>query len=239
VLDVNGLCAGYGDVPILKGVSLSVPDGKLVVLTGPNGHGKTTLLRVLSGVLPSTAGNITFAGKDIRNHRPSDIVALGLVHVPQGDLLFQELSVEQNLYMGAYRRDAWKQRRSGVKQVFSLFPRLEERKGQQSRTLSGGERRMVALGRGLMAGARLLMVDEPALGLAPVLVEEVYSKLAQIVHDLGTTMLLVEESLANAESLADYVYVMEKGVVVAEGTVPEVRASGVLESAYLGTGALE
>jgi branched-chain amino acid transport system ATP-binding protein len=159
--------------------------------------------------------------------------------VPQGDLLFQELSVEQNLYMGAYRPDAWKQRSSGLKQVFSLFPRLEERRNQQSRTLSGGERRMVALGRGLMAGARLLMVDEPALGLAPVLVEEVYSKLSQIVHDLGTTILLVEESLANAEFLADYVYVMEKGAIVTEGSVVEVLESGALEAAYLGTGALE
>jgi branched-chain amino acid transport system ATP-binding protein len=239
VLNVSDLRAGYGDVPIVRDVSLSVPEGKLVVLTGPNGHGKTTLLRVLSGLLPSSAGEITFAGKDIRNRKPADIVGLGLIHVPQGDLLFQELSVEQNLYMGAYRPDAWKQRSSGLKQVFSLFPRLEERRNQQSRTLSGGERRMVALGRGLMAGARLLMVDEPALGLAPVLVEEVYSKLSQIVHDLGTTILLVEESLANAEFLADYVYVMEKGAIVTEGSVVEVLESGALEAAYLGTGALE
>lgn len=239
MLEVRDLRAGYGDVPILKDVSFAVPEGKLVVMTGPNGHGKTTLLRVLSGVLRCSDGEITFAGRDIRNHKPADIVGMGLSHVPQGDQLFQELSVEQNLFMGAYRSEAWKQRSGALDQVYSLFPRLKERRGQQSRTLSGGERRMVAIGRGLMAGARLLMVDEPALGLAPVLVEEVYAKLAQIVHDLGMTIFLVEESLANAEEMADYVYVMERGVVVAEGSAAEVRASGALESAYLGTGGLE
>jgi len=232
MLDVSGLQAGYGAATVLEDVSISVDEGKLVVVTGPNGHGKTTLLRVLSGLLPVNSGEITFLGERLNGRSASSIVARGLVHIPQGDLLFVDLTVEQNLYMGAYLRDAWKGRRERMRRVYELFPRLEERRTQQARTLSGGERRMLGIGRGLMSNATLLMVDEPALGLAPVLVQEVYATLDKIARS-EATVLLVEETLANAKDIADYVYLMDTGHIVHQGTMTEF-GEDVLASTYLG-----
>lgn len=232
MLDVTNLSAGYGAATVLRDVSIAVDEGKLVVVTGPNGHGKTTLLRVLSGLLPVNSGEITFRDERINGRSTSSIVARGLVHIPQGDLLFVDLTVEQNLFMGAYLREAWKNRRERIRRVYELFPRLEERRTQQARTLSGGERRMLGIGRGLMSNAKMLMVDEPALGLAPVLVQEVYATLDKIARS-EATVLLVEETLANAKDIADYVYLMDTGRIVHEGTMAEF-GQDVLVSTYLG-----
>jgi branched-chain amino acid transport system ATP-binding protein len=232
MLDVSNLKAGYGAATVLEDVSLSVDEGKFVVVTGPNGHGKTTLLRVLSGLLPVNSGEIAFLGERLNGRSASSIVGRGLVHIPQGDLLFVDLTVEQNLFMGAYLRDAWRSRRERIRRVYELFPRLEERRTQQARTLSGGERRMLGIGRGLMSNAKMLMVDEPALGLAPVLVQEVYATLARIARS-EATVLLVEETLANAKDIADYVYLMDTGRIVHQGTMAEF-GEDVLASTYLG-----
>jgi len=232
MLDVTHLSAGYGAATVLEDVSIAVDEGKLVVVTGPNGHGKTTLLRVLSGLLPVEGGEVAFLGERLNGRSAASIVARGLVHIPQGDLLFVDLTVEQNLYMGAYLRDAWKGRRERMRRVYELFPRLEERRTQQARTLSGGERRMLGIGRGLMSNAKMLMVDEPALGLAPVLVQEVYATLDKIARS-EATVLLVEETLANAKDIADYVYLMDTGRIVHEGAMAEFGAD-VLASTYLG-----
>jgi branched-chain amino acid transport system ATP-binding protein len=233
MLEVTNLSAGYGAATVLEDVSISVDEGKFVVLTGPNGHGKTTLLRVLSGLLPVNRGEVQFLGERLNGRSAATIVARGLVHIPQGDLLFVDLTVEQNLYMGAYLRDAWKGRRERIRRVYELFPRLEERRTQQARTLSGGERRMLGIGRGLMSNAKMLMVDEPALGLAPVLVQEVYATLDRIARS-EATVLLVEETLANAKDIADFVYLMDTGRIVHEGTMAEFGAD-VLASTYLGS----
>jgi branched-chain amino acid transport system ATP-binding protein len=232
MLDVSNLEAGYGAATVLVDVSISVDEGKFVVVTGPNGHGKTTLLRVLSGLLPVNSGEVTFLGERLNGRSASSIVGRGLVHIPQGDLLFVDLTVEQNLYMGAYLRDAWKGRRERLRRVYELFPRLEERRTQQARTLSGGERRMLGIGRGLMSNAKMLMVDEPALGLAPVLVQEVYATLDKIARS-EATVLLVEETLANAKDIADYVYLMDTGRIVHQGTMAQF-GEDVLASTYLG-----
>lgn len=232
MLEVTHLSAGYGAATVLEDVSISVDEGKFVVLTGPNGHGKTTLLRVLSGLLPANRGEIVFRGERLNGRSAATIVGRGLVHIPQGDLLFVDLTVEQNLFMGAYLSAAWKNRRERIKRVYELFPRLEERRVQQARTLSGGERRMLGIGRGLMSNATLLMVDEPALGLAPVLVQEVYATLERISRS-EATVLLVEETLANARGIADYVYLMDTGRIVHQGTMAEFGAD-ILSSTYLG-----
>ena len=233
MLDVSNLSAGYGAVTVLQDVSIAVDEGKLVVITGPNGHGKTTLLRVLSGLLPVNHGEVQFRGARLNGRSAAAIVGRGLVHIPQGDLLFVDLTVEQNLFMGAYLRNAWKSRRERIRRVYELFPRLEERRTQQARTLSGGERRMLGIGRGLMSNAKMLMVDEPALGLAPVLVQEVYATLDRIARS-EATVLLVEETLANARGIADYVYLMDTGRIVHEGTMAEL-GTDVLASTYLGS----
>ena len=232
MLEVTHLSAGYGAATVLEDVSMSVAEGTFVVLTGPNGHGKTTLLRVLSGLLPANRGEMVFRGERLNGRSAATIVGRGLVHIPQGDLLFVDLTVEQNLYMGAYLAEAWRRRRDRVRRVYELFPRLEERRSQQARTLSGGERRMLGIGRGLMSNAKLLMVDEPALGLAPVLVQEVYATLQRIARS-EATVLLVEETLANAREIADYVYLMDTGRIVHEGAMADFAAD-VLASTYLG-----
>jgi len=232
MLEVTHLSAGYGAATVLEDVSIAVDEGKFVVVTGPNGHGKTTLLRALSGLLPMNHGEIDFRGERLNGRSAASIVARGLVHIPQGDLLFVDLTVEQNLFMGSYLRSAWKARRERIRRVYELFPRLEERRTQQARTLSGGERRMLGIGRGLMSNAKMLMVDEPALGLAPVLVQEVYATLERIARS-EATVLLVEETLANAKDIADYVYLMDTGRIVHQGTMAEFGAD-VLASTYLG-----
>ncbi len=233
MLKVTDLQAGYAGSEVLHSLSMEVRDDETVVVLGPNGHGKTTLLRAVSGLIRSTGGRVEFDGENITNKRASDIVAAGVIHIPQGDLPFPELTVMENLLMGAYRSDAWRQRKWKLEQVFELFPVLKERPNQLARSLSGGERRMLALGRGLMSKAKLLMIDEPSLGLAPFLVENVYETIRNI-RSTGLSILLVDENADHIAGLADRVYLLEAGTLIKEGGVSEMLSDEALLTAYLG-----
>jgi branched-chain amino acid transport system ATP-binding protein len=234
MLEVRNLRAAYGETRVLEGVDLSVRSGELVVVIGPNGHGKTTLLRTISGLIPATGGEITFDGERIDGDRPERIAMRGLVHIPQGDLPFVDMSVEENLALGAFPREAWRSRREQLERVYAIFPPLAERRTHRARTLSGGERRMLALGRGLMRDAKLLMVDEPSLGLAPVIVNEVYRHIEQIVAT-GMTLLLVEENFSHVQTFDARVLLLESGRVVREGSVADLLADEIVLATYLGT----
>lgn len=225
--------AGYGEGLVLHGVDLSVKTGELLVLIGPNGHGKSTMLKTISGLLTPSAGTIEFCGRRISGLHTERIVELGLTQIPQGDLLFPDLTVRENLLLGAFRAAAHKRRQDGLERVFSLFPSLKDRQMQRARTLSGGERRMVALGRGLMSNAKMLMIDEPSLGLAPVLVIEVYAQIAAIAAT-GITVLLVEENVTLVRDIADRLLLMESGRIVMAGTPAEVLADSSVMRTYLG-----
>jgi branched-chain amino acid transport system ATP-binding protein len=233
MLKVTDLQAGYGGSMVLHGVSLEVKDGEAVVILGPNGHGKSTLLRAISGLVRPTAGTVQFDGKTISNMSPADIVATGVIHIPQGDLPFPELTVLENLLMGAYRPEAWRQRKAKLEQVYHLFPVLGERPRQLARSLSGGERRMLALGRGLMGNARIMVIDEPSLGLAPFLIEEVYQKIRDI-NKSGLSILLTDENADHIAGLADRVYLLESGSIVREGVADSMLRDEALLAAYLG-----
>jgi branched-chain amino acid transport system ATP-binding protein len=233
LLELAQVRSGYGETEVLHGLSLTVGDGETVVILGPNGHGKTTLLRTISGLLPLRGGEMNFAGTRLNGKSPDAIVGRGVIHIPQGDLLFPEMTVLENLLMGAYRADAWARRQTRLTEIFAIFPRLAERQKQLARTLSGGERRMLAIGRGLMSEGSLLMIDEPSLGLAPVIIEELYRRIAEI-KSLGRSLLLVEESVAHVEDLADRVYLLESGAVVYEGPPGELLANDALLRTYLG-----
>jgi branched-chain amino acid transport system ATP-binding protein len=233
MLKVTDLQAGYGGSEVLNSLSLHVDDGETVVVLGPNGHGKTTLLRAISGLIRPTAGTVEFEGRVISDQRASEIVAAGVIHIPQGDLPFPELTVMENLLMGAYRPEAWRERKQKLEQVFELFPILGERTNQLARSLSGGERRMLALGRGLMSNAKILMIDEPSLGLAPFLIEDVYQKIRDI-KGTGLSILLVDENADHLEGLANRVYLLESGTLVKEGSVDDMLQDEALLAAYLG-----
>ena len=233
MLKVTDLTAGYGGSEGMHSLSLYVENGETVVVLGPNGHGKTTLLRAISGLLRPTAGTVEFEDQVISDRRASEIVAAGVIHIPQGDLPFPELTVLENLLMGAYRSEAWKERKQKLEQVFELFPVLGERTDQLARSLSGGERRMLALGRGLMSKAKILMIDEPSLGLAPFLIEDVYQTIRDI-KKTGLSILLADENADHLEGLADRVYLLEAGALVKEGTLDEMLRDEALLAAYLG-----
>jgi branched-chain amino acid transport system ATP-binding protein len=233
MLAVADLHAGYGGSEVLHSISLKVNEGEAVVILGPNGHGKTTLLRAISGIIRPTAGTVELDGKVISSLPAERIVAAGVIHIPQGDLVFPEMTVLENLLMGAYRSAAWQERKKKLDQVFQLFPALAERKGQLARSLSGGERRMLALGRGLMGKARILMIDEPSLGLAPLITENLYKTIKEI-NQSGLTVLLVDENAEHIAGLAHRVYLLETGVLVREGTATEMLRNEALLAAYLG-----
>lgn len=234
ILDVTGLVAGYDSTTVLRGVDLRVDSGQLSVLIGPNGHGKTTLLRAVSGLLAPGAGTVTLVGRAITGMKPERIAAHGLVHIPQGDLLFPDMTVFENLTLGAFlRKDSRADRVSRLEEIYDIFPRLAERSSQRARTLSGGERRMLAIGRGLMAEAKLLMIDEPSLGLAPVLVDEVYAQISRI-HRSGMTILLVEENFSRVRDIADHLTLIENGEVRAAGSVEHVLSDPAVAATYLG-----
>jgi branched-chain amino acid transport system ATP-binding protein len=232
VLDVRGVSAGYGETTVVRDVSLSVRRGETFVIIGPNGHGKTTLLRAITGLL-RCRGEVELDGRRIEGERAEDRTTRGLIHVPQGDHLFGELTVEENLLMGAFPRGAWGRRREALDRVHEVFPQLRERRDQRARTLSGGERRMVAVGRGLMRDPRVLIVDEPSLGLAPVIIETVYETIGRIAAQ-DVSILLVEENFTHVEDLADRVAVFEMGRIVKTGAPAEIAADETLAQSYLG-----
>jgi branched-chain amino acid transport system ATP-binding protein len=233
LLSLAGLSAGYGANQVLRGVSLDVPEGRLTAIIGPNGHGKTTLLRVISGLVPVSAGTIQFDGRSLHGKRADEIVAAGIVHVPQGDLLFPEMTVLENLQMGAYLPEAGKQMRTRLDEVLALLPKLKERRSQVASTLSGGERRMVGIGRGLMAGGKLLMLDEPSLGLAPIVIDRIYEVIAALTAT-GRTILVVEESAARIADQAALVALLDNGQFAWTGGGAELMQRPKILETYLG-----
>jgi branched-chain amino acid transport system ATP-binding protein len=232
LLDVRGLVAGYGGTPILRGVDLTVGKGEVVAVLGANGVGKTTLNKALSGVVAAGAGRIEFVGRRIDGLPPAEIVALGLVQVPEGRRIFPNLSVRENLELGSYRR-ARAGRARNLERVYGIFPRLRERHTQRAGTLSGGEQQMLAIGRGLMAEPVLLILDEPSLGLSPLPVAEMFALIRTISAE-GLAVLLVEQNVMQSLQIASRAYVLENGQVVMSGDTKALAADPALEKAYLG-----
>jgi branched-chain amino acid transport system ATP-binding protein len=233
MLEVDGLSAGYGRIQILWDIRIDVNEGELVALVGANGAGKTTLLKTISGVMRPTSGTITFMGKRIDRLAPNAIVDLGLSHIPEGRRLFPDMSIRENLEMGAYPGRSWKKRHETMERVFELFPRLQERAGQLARTLSGGEQQMLAMGRGMMSLPKMCIVDEPSNGLAPILVSEIF-RILQSLRDEGITILLVEQNVRQTLAIADRACVLENGRVALEGTCESLLCSDHVRKAYLG-----
>jgi branched-chain amino acid transport system ATP-binding protein len=232
LLEVRELASGYGRVEVLRGVSLMVQPGEIVALLGSNGAGKSTLNNTVSGLVPATRGSVRFDGADLTNVHYRRIVQAGLIQVPEGRRIFPNLSVMENLELGAYAR-ACAHRARNLAHVFSTFPRLAERRRQLAGTMSGGEQQMLAIGRGLMAEPRLLILDEPSLGLSPLLVEELFA-LIQRLHAGGLAVLLVEQNVAQSLDIAQRAYVLENGSLRFSGTPDELLASPELRLAYLG-----
>jgi branched-chain amino acid transport system ATP-binding protein len=233
LLEVRELSLGYGDVRVLHRVSLSVGEGEIVSLVGANGAGKTTTLRAVSGLLPPASGEVSFAGTRLTGLAPWRIVELGIGHVPEGRHLFTNMTVEQNLEMGAYLARDRAQRERRLAWVNALFPRLAERRHQHAGTLSGGEQQMLAIGRALMSQPRLLMLDEPSLGLAPIMVKAIFEAIRRIGAE-GTTVLLVEQNLVQSLRLSHRGYVLESGKIVLEGNSDDLLANPHTRRAFLG-----
>jgi branched-chain amino acid transport system ATP-binding protein len=233
LLEVAAIVAAYGQVRALWDVSLTVDQGEIVTLLGANGAGKTTTMRVLSGLLRPTAGSVTFAGQPIQRLPPPRIVLAGLVQIPEGRRLWPRMTVLENLELGAYARHLRAGRHETMEWVFSLFPRLAERRRQLAGTLSGGEQQMLAIGRGLMSRPRLLMLDEPSLGLAPILVREVFNIIRQI-NARGVTVLLVEQNVRQALEIAHRGYVLETGRIVRSGSAHALLEDPEIKRVYLG-----
>ena len=232
LLKVTALRAGYGATEVLRGIDLAVEPGEIVAVLGSNGVGKTTLNKALSGVIPVRAGQIEFAGARTERASAKAIVAAGLIHVPEGRRVFGDMSVRDNLVLGSYRR-ARPRRAANLERVLDTFPRLRERIGQAAGTLSGGEQQMLAIGRGMMAEPRLLILDEPSLGLSPLLVEEMFALIARLRAD-GLAIMLVEQNVIQSLDLADRAYVLENGVCVLSGPAAVLRADPDLKRTYLG-----
>ena len=233
LLALDGVVAGYGGPAVLKGVSLAVGRGRLVTVVGPNGHGKSTLLRTISGLTRRTAGTITVAGRPTAGLSASAVARLGVAHVPQGDLLFPEMTVGENLMMGAYLERDERATARRLDEVFALLPKLADRRRQIASSLSGGERRMVGIGRGLMMGAEIMLIDEPSLGLAPLVIEQIYGVIAALKAS-GRTILLVEENPARVADIADAMHLLDDGEIVWSGPPAELLAREELMSTYLG-----
>jgi branched-chain amino acid transport system ATP-binding protein len=232
MLEVRGLSAGYGALPVLRGVDLTIAAGEIVAVLGSNGAGKTTLNSVLSGLLRPTSGGIRFADAEIAGAAPRRIVALGLIHVPEGRRVFPTLTVRENLELGSFRRGR-AHRAQSIERVAAIFPRLRERFAQRAGTLSGGEQQMLAIGRGLMAEPRLLILDEPSLGLSPRLVEEMFALIAGL-RAQGLAILLVEQNVVQSLEIADRGYVLEHGRVTLSGAAVDLGDDARLRQAYLG-----
>ena len=232
MLKVNDINVYYGAIHAIKGVSFEVNDGEVVTLIGANGAGKSTILNTVCGLLRSRTGSIEFLGRNLASVPAHKIVELGMAHVPEGRRGFQQMTVEENLEMGAYTQ-ARSAIEPGLERVYGQFPRLKERRRQVAGTLSGGEQQMLAMGRGLMSGPKLLMLDEPSMGLAPILVEQIFDIIRQL-HQAGVTILLVEQNAQMALSVADRGYVLETGKIVATGTGADLLRDEAVKKAYLG-----
>ena len=233
LLELEGVDAFYGRIQALRGVSIRVDKGEVVALIGSNGAGKTTTLRTISGLMHPHSGSIRFDGREITRTGPSTIVELGISQSPEGRRLFPRMTVIDNLFMGAYSRNDKPGIVADMANVFKLFPRLQERRAQIAGTLSGGEQQMLAMGRALMARPKLMMLDEPSLGLAPILIETIFNIVREI-NSQGTTVLLVEQNAHKALEVANRAYVLETGVVVQHGSGQELLASEEVQKAYLG-----
>jgi branched-chain amino acid transport system ATP-binding protein len=233
VLTLSAVSAGYGSVPAISDVGIAVSEGEAVGLLGANGAGKSTTLRAISGLLRPTSGAITFLGRNITSLPAYEIAALGIAHVPEGRQVFSELTVKENLEVGAYVPYAKVARSHTLDLVFTIFPVLAERRKQLAGTMSGGEQQMLALARGLMLRPRLLMLDEPSLGLAPVMTDTTFEKIREI-HAMGTGILLVEQNAGRALTLVQRAYVLEGGKVIMQGTSAELVSNSQVRSAYLG-----
>jgi branched-chain amino acid transport system ATP-binding protein len=233
LLRVDGIEVAYGDLIAVRGVSLEVHSGEMVCLIGSNGAGKTTTLRAIAGLLPVRRGNIEFEGRRLNGLPPHQVVRQGIAHVPEGRELFPSLTVRENLELGARAPESLGRKADTIEWVLHLFPRLRERQGQLAGTLSGGEQQMVAIGRGLMARPRLLMLDEPSLGLAPVVVRAIFENLARINQE-GTTILLVEQNVLRALRLSHRGYVLENGQIALAGVREELLGNSHIKQAYLG-----
>jgi branched-chain amino acid transport system ATP-binding protein len=233
MLDLTGVGASYGSVPAVDGVSIKVGEGEAVGLLGANGAGKSTTLRAISGLVRLTSGTITFMGTDLSSLPPYKIPELGIAHVPEGRQVFPQMTVQENLEIGAYVPKAKAERARTLDLVFSIFPRLAERRSQLAGTMSGGEQQMLAVGRGMMLKPRLLMLDEPSLGLAPVMTDVTFEKIHDI-HAMGTAILLVEQNVSRALTLVQRAYVLESGKVIMHGTSAELANNKQVQAAYLG-----
>lgn len=232
-LEVKNIVASYGNITALKGISLVVPKGKIVTLIGANGAGKSTTMKTIMGIMKPKEGDVLFNGKSIVGKKSYQIVNSGLVLVPEGRQILQGMTVRENLELGAYHRKDKEEILKDMKKIFERFPRLEERQGQFAGTLSGGEQQMLAIGRAMMARPEVLLLDEPSMGLAPLVVQQIFDVIKDINAD-GTTVLLVEQNARKALKIADYAYVMETGHIVMEGPAQEVAANPAVMAAYLG-----
>ncbi len=233
MLAVNHIDAFYGRVQALWDVSLTINEGEIVALVGANGAGKTTLLNIIFNLLRPTSGSVEFLGRRIDHQVPHHIAELGISYVPEGGRLFKEMTVRENLEMGAYVYKVWKQKEETLNQVYDMFPRLKEREKQLVRTLSGGEQQMLAIGRGLMSKPKLCVFDEPSYGLAPLLVKEIF-RLIQGLRHQGIAILLIEQNVRQTLEIADRAYVLENGRIVSEGKSAELLQDDHIKKAYLG-----
>lgn len=233
MLKVEHLEVYYGMIKAIKGVSFEVNEGEVIALIGANGAGKTTILHTITGLIGAKAGSIEFQGKDLLKTPAHKIVSMGMAHVPEGRRIFQELTVLENLKLGAYTRSSKSEIEDTIKMIYSKFPRLEERKEQIAGTLSGGEQQMLAMGRALMSHPKIILMDEPSMGLSPLYVNEIF-KIIEEISSSGTTVLLVEQNAKKALSIADRAYVLETGNVVLEGKAKDIINDDTIKKAYLG-----
>ena len=238
MLEVKDLEVYYGVIKAIKGVSFQVNKGEVIALIGANGAGKTTILHTVTGLLSPKNGSIIFEGKDITKVPAHKIVSMGMAHVPEGRRVFSQLSVYENLKMGAYTRKDKSEIENALKRVYERFPRLEERKNQMAGTLSGGEQQMLAMGRALMSNPQIILMDEPSMGLSPILVNEIFD-IIRAVSESGTTVLLVEQNAKKALSIADRAYVLETGNIVKEGKAKDLLEDDSIKKAYLGEGSVK
>lgn len=233
ILEIEDLNTYYGSIHALKGVSLTVDEGEIVTLIGGNGAGKTTTLNSISGIVRARSGHVRLAGEDITHVPPHEIVRRGVVQVPEGRRMFARLTVDENLKMGAYTVTDASEIRAGIERSYAMFPRLKERRSQVAGTLSGGEQQMLAMARGLMSNPRILLLDEPSMGLAPVLVDSIFQTISRL-HEAGTTILLVEQNARMALQIADRGYVLETGSIVMSDVAASLREDPNVQKAYLG-----